>query len=152
MFCTSPKNRWQYLLVFLELYWEKRAIKFDVWISRRTFVNLGQSKFTLSSAREIEYGVWIGPYKYSNEDAAFLKQENETIQVRMNKKLCEGLLTEKCLQALSRMETDKIPGTDGLPAEFYKIFRILEILTLELLILHTIKVNCQSLREGVLTN
>ena len=46
------------------------------------------------------------------------------------------------------METDKTPGTDGLQAEFYKVFRILEILTLKLLILHTIKVNCQSPEKG----
>ena len=39
------------------------------------------------------------------------------------------------------METEKSPGTDSLPAEFYKVLRILESS------LHTIKVNCQSLRE-----
>ena len=50
------------------------------------------------------------------------------------------------------METDKTPGTDGLPAEFYNVFWILEILTLELLILHTIKVNCQLPREEVSSN
>ena len=35
----------------------ERLIKFDVWINRRTFVNLGRSKFEFSSAHE-KYGVW----------------------------------------------------------------------------------------------
>ena len=35
-------------------------IKFGVWINRRTFVNLGRSKFELSSAHE-KIGVWTGP-------------------------------------------------------------------------------------------
>ena len=48
------------------------AKKYGVWIKRRTFVNLGRSKFELSSAHE-KYGVWTGPkmgfvqyMKYSN--------------------------------------------------------------------------------------
>ena len=37
--------------------------------------------------------------------------------------LCEGPLTQKeCFEALKNMESDKQPGTDGLPAEFYKVF------------------------------
>ena len=37
--------------------------------------------------------------------------------------LCEGALTQKeCLEALKKMESEKTPGTDGLPAEFYKVF------------------------------
>ena len=63
-----------------------------VSLNKRTFVNLDQ--FHISSAHE-KYGFWIGPYNCSNEDAAFFKQENETFQVRINKKLCEGLFTEK---------------------------------------------------------
>ena len=36
---------------------------------------------------------------------------------------CEGLLTKmECLQALKTMEPNKTPGSDGLPAEFYKFF------------------------------
>ena len=37
--------------------------------------------------------------------------------------LCEGPLTQKeCFEALKNMESAKTPGTDGLPAEFYKVF------------------------------
>ena len=36
---------------------------------------------------------------------------------------CEGLLTEaECLESLKSMELNKSPGSDGLPAEFYKVF------------------------------
>ena len=36
---------------------------------------------------------------------------------------CEGLLTKtECLDALKNMECNKTPGSDGLPAEFYKVF------------------------------
>ena len=35
---------------------------------------------------------------------------------------CEGPLTkEECLNSLKTMASDKTPGTDGLPAEFYKV-------------------------------
>ena len=40
-----------------------------------------------------------------------------------DKQECEGLLTAKeCLEAVKLMESGKSPGTDGLPAEFYKVF------------------------------
>ena len=39
------------------------------------------------------------------------------------KQHCEGLLSSKeCLEALNDMATEKTPGTDGLPCEFYKVF------------------------------
>ena len=39
------------------------------------------------------------------------------------KESCEGLLTNaECLQALKCMEPEKTPGSDCIPAEFYKIF------------------------------
>ena len=40
-----------------------------------------------------------------------------------DQKSCEGVLSEKeCLEAVIGMTLDKTPGTDGLPAEFYKTF------------------------------
>ena len=36
---------------------------------------------------------------------------------------CEGALTAKeCLEALREKGSEKTPGTDGLPAKFYKVF------------------------------
>ena len=37
--------------------------------------------------------------------------------------LCEGLITEKeCIEAIKSMKNGKSPGSDGINAEFYKIF------------------------------
>ena len=46
-------------------------------------------------------------------------------QVLSNENLyfCEGPLRSKeCLEALKSMASEKSPGTDGLPSEFYKVF------------------------------
>ena len=38
-------------------------------------------------------------------------------------KSCEGPLCEKeCAEAVKSMDSDQAAGTDGLPAEFYKVF------------------------------
>jgi len=48
---------------------------------------------------------------------------NSTSLTNEEQTLCEGRLTQKeCFEALKKMESDKTPGTDGLPAEFYKGF------------------------------
>ena len=40
-----------------------------------------------------------------------------------SKNECEGLLKDvECLESLKAMASNKSPGTDGLPAEFYKVF------------------------------
>ena len=41
----------------------------------------------------------------------------------MDQQACDAILTEKeCAEALKCMDLEKTPGTDGLPAEFYKLF------------------------------
>ena len=41
----------------------------------------------------------------------------------IDKEKCEGLLSEReCLEVLKSMESGKSPGTDGHPAEYYKVF------------------------------
>ena len=61
---------------------------------------------------------------YEQNDATFFpKREDENTIQEQELIVCEGALTEKeCLEALKDMGTEKTPGTDGLPAEFYKVF------------------------------
>ena len=58
----------------------------------------------------------------SNEDIFFPKNFTEGLD-EQSKNECEGLLTDvECLESLKTMASNKSPGTDGLPAEFYKVF------------------------------
>ena len=57
------------------------------------------------------------------DKSVFFDSENDTVLQDYEQNACEGSLTEKeCLKALKSMDSEKTPGTDGLPAEFYKIF------------------------------
>ena len=51
-------------------------------------------------------------------------EENNTKSLNHDEQMsCEGQLTKaECLEALKSTESDKTPGSDGLPAEFYKLF------------------------------
>ena len=62
--------------------------------------------------------------KVNNDFAShFFQQANETILSHEEQNFCEGFLFEKeCAEAVKSMDSNKTPGTDGLPAEFYKIF------------------------------
>ena len=58
----------------------------------------------------------------SNEDIFFPKNFTEGLD-EQSKNECEGLLTVvQCLESLKTMASNKSPGTDGLPAEFCKVF------------------------------
>jgi hypothetical protein len=58
-----------------------------------------------------------------NLEKMFFGHEHHKLN-EIDKEKCEGLLTEKeCLGAVKAMESGKSPGTDGPPAEFYKVFR-----------------------------
>ena len=53
----------------------------------------------------------------------FFPSDHDTTLQEDEKETCKGLITEKeCLEALKTMKEGKTPGSDGLPAEFYKIF------------------------------
>ena len=57
------------------------------------------------------------------DTSAFFDGENDTALKDYERNACEEKLNEKeALDALKIMEPEKTPGTDGLPAEFYKVF------------------------------
>ena len=59
----------------------------------------------------------------SVHDVFFFSEESTAKLDQHTQEECEGPLTkEECLNSLKTMASDKTPGTDGLPAEFYKVF------------------------------
>jgi len=85
---------------------------------------------TLSPQIEISYlnvqlstKTFIRQKKPDSLQSTFLSEVNSTSLSHEEQILCEGSLTQtECFEALKKMEYDKTPGTDGLPAEFYKVF------------------------------
>ena len=63
------------------------------------------------------------PRTQEGHDSTFFSQANFTSLTTEEQNTCEGALSQKeCLEALKNMDSNKTPGTDGLPAEFYKVF------------------------------
>ena len=59
----------------------------------------------------------------TKEENMFFPDGNTLILNEQEQKQCEGFLTaSECLESLKSMESNKSPGSDGLPAEFYKVF------------------------------
>ena len=58
-----------------------------------------------------------------NDTSHFFPTKNETKLSENERHSCEGpLTTQECLIALKSMKSGKSPGSDGFPAEFYKVF------------------------------
>ena len=63
------------------------------------------------------------PGEIEEANLCFTKQMPESVPNDGEIKYCEGEITEKeCLDNLKAMPNGKTPGTDGFPAEFYKVF------------------------------
>ena len=59
----------------------------------------------------------------AKEENMFFPDGNTLILNEQGQKQCEGFLTtSECSESLKSMESNKSPGSDGLPAEFYKVF------------------------------
>ncbi len=55
----------------------------------------------------------------------FLQNENSKMLTQEDKELCDSELSkEEILNSLKDLQNSKTPGTDGLPADFYKFFWI----------------------------
>ena len=84
-------------------------------LTKKSYLNVSYSIRTLYTSK----------HKASNyhDTTVFFEHGNDNVLHDYEQKACEVVLTEKeCLEALKDMESDKTPGTDGLPAEFYKVF------------------------------
>ena len=58
-----------------------------------------------------------------NTGAFFPTLEEQKRLSQEEQSLCERPLSKKeCLEALKSMASEKTPGSDGLPCEFYKVF------------------------------
>lgn len=56
-------------------------------------------------------------------DNIFFFEDNDCLLNDIDREQCEGPLTAaECLESLKTMESNKTPGTDGLPADFIKFF------------------------------
>ena len=67
---------------------------------------------------------FITDKEFSNEYDNILFPENIEAKLTDNQNLyCKGELSAaQCFESLKTMEMGRSPGTDGLPAEFYKVF------------------------------
>ena len=108
---------------FLNL--EKRHFKLNV-ISQ---LKINENEFVTSDTDILAECETFYKNLYASQDNTMLPEneffqlENDTLLNHNDSTSCEGLLTEKeCLEALNDMDSEKSPGADGLPAEFYKTF------------------------------
>ena len=80
-------------------------------------------KDILNECKSFYKNLYTSKIKECHRPGAFFHEENETKLNHEEQMLCEGpLTTNECTEALKDMGSDKTPGTDGLPAEFYKVF------------------------------
>ena len=93
----------------------------------KTIRNLNTDQEILNEATQRFYQTLYtsnntSPQNFIGEDL-FFQQNNQCKINDDERQLCEGLLTAaECLESLKTMESNKTPGTDGIPAEFYKVF------------------------------
>ena len=79
-------------------------------------------KSILSEQRKFYENLYKGRAEESDFEYLFLNNNVPKIS-DIQKALCDKEITlEDCKKALVKMKTNKSPGTDGFPAEFYKYF------------------------------
>ena len=78
----------------------------------------------MQEAKNYYESLYTSITELSNEYDDIFFLENIEAKLTDDQKIsCEGELSAaECLESLKTMEMDRSPGTDGLPAEFYKVF------------------------------
>ena len=78
----------------------------------------------MQEAKNYYESLYTSITELSNEYDDIFFPENIEAKLTDDQKIsCEGELSAaECFESLKTMEMDRSPGTDGLPAEFYKVF------------------------------
>ena len=88
------------------------AISITVWTNKKNILYAKLYSSTVTQINDLPVS-----------DDLFFREGNDLILDEVEQNLCEDPLTEtECLESLKSMESNKSPGSDGLPAEFYKVF------------------------------
>ena len=79
-------------------------------------------KEILHDCEDFYKNLYSSKMQVNNSSKDFFPQARQVLS-NENLYFCEGPLSSKeCLEALKSMASEKSPGTDGLPSEFYKVF------------------------------
>ena len=79
-------------------------------------------KEILHECEDFYKNLYSSKMQVNNSSKDFFPQVRQVLS-NENLYFCEGPLSSKeCLEALKSMASEKSPGTDGLPSEFYKVF------------------------------
>ena len=124
------KSRWynegekntKYFLNLEKRYFNKKTIKN---LQRADNSIIKKDTEILKEAKSFYQTLYssCNPQVNATDEDIFFPEGNTVTLDEHEQKGCEGLLTEaECLESLKSMESNKSPGSDGLPAEFYKVF------------------------------
>ena len=111
---------------FFELekrHFNSKAIR-NLKIDNNTTLNTDEE--ILNEARRFYQSLYTSNNSFCQNvpgEDLFFQQGNQCTISDDERNHCEGLLTAReCLESLKNMESNKTPGTDGIPVEFYKVF------------------------------
>ena len=125
------KTRWynegekntKYFLGLERRHYNSKTIR-NLKIDENTILNSDHE--ILNEATRFYQELYTSKTKASQGDAydnTFFSEDNDCYLNDIEREQCEGLLTAaECLESLKTMESNKTPGTDGIPADFYKVF------------------------------
>ena len=117
--CNEGKKNTKYFLNLESRHFKQGTIS-QLKINDTEFVT---SDVAILSECESFYKSLYTSKEDDGPQSLFFQQVNETVLGLEEQESCEGPLSEKeCAEAVKSMDSGKTPGSDGLPAEFYKVF------------------------------